>query len=119
MAALFAAHGNVVGFDGSQMNGRQEIEDHLSQIFADHPTPAYVARVREVGATMNVGDTTYENVLVTEDFSALEPTVLEHKGYAREVGLIREGPPGGSGVHLTQATVTEPKASDPTTLCQP
>jgi hypothetical protein len=108
--------------DGAQpgivMLGQPDVGDYYRQeYYQGHAED--VARVREVGATMNVGDTTYENVLVTEDFSALEPTVLEHKGYAREVGLIREGPPGGSGVHLTQATVTEPKASDPTTLCQP
>jgi len=110
------------GVDAAQpgivMLGQPDVGDYYRQeYYQGHAED--VARVREVGATMNVGDTTYENVLVTEDFSALEPTVLEHKGYAREVGLIREGPPGGSGVHLTQATVTEPKASDPTTLCQP
>ena len=110
------------GVDGAQpgivMLGQPDVGDYYRQeYYQGHAED--VARVREVGATMNVGDTTYENVLVTEDFSALEPTVLEHKGYAREVGLIREGPPGGSGVHLTQVTVTEPTASDPTTLCQP
>ena len=39
---------NVVGFDGSQMNGRVEIEDTLRQIFADHVTAAYVAKIRSV-----------------------------------------------------------------------
>ncbi|HSL69075.1 MAG TPA: SgcJ/EcaC family oxidoreductase [Longimicrobiales bacterium] len=48
MAALFAANGSMVGFDGSQANGRSEIEAHLAPIFADHPTAAYVAKVREV-----------------------------------------------------------------------
>ena len=46
--ALFALDGNVVGFDGSQMTGRAEIASTLQQIFADHPTAAYVAKVREV-----------------------------------------------------------------------
>ena len=48
MAARFAERGNVVGFDGSQMNGRTEIEATLAPIFRDHPTAAYVAVVREV-----------------------------------------------------------------------
>jgi hypothetical protein len=39
-AALFAEDGNVVGFDGSQVDGRAEIEAHLGRIFADHPTAA-------------------------------------------------------------------------------
>jgi len=47
-AALFTDDANVVGFDGSQMNGRTTIEAELSRIFADHQTAAYVAIVREV-----------------------------------------------------------------------
>jgi uncharacterized protein (TIGR02246 family) len=47
-AALVAEDGNLVGFDGSPMNGRAEIESNLSAIFADHPTSAYVGKVREV-----------------------------------------------------------------------
>ncbi|TMA07866.1 MAG: SgcJ/EcaC family oxidoreductase, partial [Deltaproteobacteria bacterium] len=48
MTNLFAEHGNLIGFDGSQINKRPEIGSVLSQIFADHPTAAYVAIVREV-----------------------------------------------------------------------
>jgi uncharacterized protein (TIGR02246 family) len=48
MAELFSENGNVVGFDGSQMDGRKQIESVLGQIFADHPTPVYVAAVRGV-----------------------------------------------------------------------
>ena len=47
-AALFSEEGSVVGFDGSQMNGRPEIAATLAKIFADHPTAAYVSVVREV-----------------------------------------------------------------------
>lgn len=47
-AALFEADGNQVGFDGSQANGRGEIETHLSQVFRDHMTARYVGKVREV-----------------------------------------------------------------------
>jgi uncharacterized protein (TIGR02246 family) len=48
MASLYAAQGSQVGFDGSVANGRDEIEAHLAPIFAGHPTPAYVGKVREV-----------------------------------------------------------------------
>ena len=48
MAAQFTPDGNMVGFDGSTVNGRAEIEAHLAPIFQDHPTAAYVAKVREV-----------------------------------------------------------------------
>jgi uncharacterized protein (TIGR02246 family) len=48
MAARFEEDGNIVGFDGSQADSRAAIEDHLRPIFADHPTAAYVAIVREI-----------------------------------------------------------------------
>ena len=47
-AALCAEDGNLVGFDGSQINGRAEIESQMGQIFADHQTASYVGKVREV-----------------------------------------------------------------------
>lgn len=47
-AALFAADGNAVGFDGSPMNGRSEIASTLGAIFAHHPTASYVAKIREI-----------------------------------------------------------------------
>lgn len=48
MAALFEDDGNVVGFDGSQIDGRSAIESTMARIFADHETARYVAKVREV-----------------------------------------------------------------------
>lgn len=48
MAARFDEDGNLVGFDGSQADSREAIEDHLRPVFADHPTAAYVAKVREI-----------------------------------------------------------------------
>lgn len=48
MAGLFAEAGHLVGYDGSEVNGRAAIAGHLAPIFADHPTPAYVGKVREM-----------------------------------------------------------------------
>src|SRR5687767_6550802 len=47
-AALFSEQATVIGFDGSVMHGRTEIESTLGEIFADHPTGHYVGIVREV-----------------------------------------------------------------------
>ncbi len=47
-ASSFAEDAHVIGFDGSQMTGQAEIASTLRQIFADHPTGSYVARVRDV-----------------------------------------------------------------------
>jgi len=48
MSSLFADDGHMIGFDGSVINGRTEIEAHLSPIFVKHPTPPFVSIVREV-----------------------------------------------------------------------
>jgi uncharacterized protein (TIGR02246 family) len=47
-ARAFTRSGNLVGFDGSQVNGQEEIEAHLAKVFASHQTAAYVGKVREV-----------------------------------------------------------------------
>lgn len=52
-AALFADDGHAIGFDGSQMHGRGEIEASLRRIFADHLTAAYVGKVK---AETQLGD---------------------------------------------------------------
>ena len=47
-ANLFAKDGNAIGFDGSQMNGRQEIDQQISQVFKHHKVSSYIGIVREV-----------------------------------------------------------------------
>jgi|UPI00052E98AE uncharacterized protein (TIGR02246 family) len=53
MAARFTERGSLVGFDGSAIDGRACIEAHLQPIFAQHPTPRFVAKVREVRRMAN------------------------------------------------------------------
>lgn len=48
MAAAVAPDGLVIGFDGSEMHGRDEVAAELGRIFADHQTAAYVTKVRSV-----------------------------------------------------------------------
>ncbi|HEV7215689.1 MAG TPA: SgcJ/EcaC family oxidoreductase [Chloroflexota bacterium] len=47
-AATFAEDGESIGFDGSQNIGWSDIATALQQVFADHPTPAYVSKVRSM-----------------------------------------------------------------------
>jgi uncharacterized protein (TIGR02246 family) len=47
-AAPFADDGVVIGFDGSESNGREAIADEMNRIFADHETGTYVGKVRDV-----------------------------------------------------------------------
>ena len=48
MAAPVARDGLMIGFDGSQLVGRDEIASELGRIFADHGTADYVTKVRRV-----------------------------------------------------------------------
>src|SRR4051794_30897618 len=47
-AAPFADDGIVIGFDGSESDGRESIAEEMNRIFADHETGTYVGKVREV-----------------------------------------------------------------------
>jgi uncharacterized protein (TIGR02246 family) len=52
-ALLFASDGNLVGFDGTQVNGQLEVGAHLTEVFSHHQTPRYVSIVREVRLLAN------------------------------------------------------------------
>jgi uncharacterized protein (TIGR02246 family) len=47
-AAPFVEDATVLGFDGSEMRGRDTIASEMRRIFEDHETAAYVAKVRAV-----------------------------------------------------------------------
>jgi uncharacterized protein (TIGR02246 family) len=47
-AAPFAGDGVVIGFDGSEIKGREAIEAAMRAIFEDHATGTYVGKVRGV-----------------------------------------------------------------------
>jgi uncharacterized protein (TIGR02246 family) len=49
-AAQFTDNGEVIGFDGSILTPRGEIESELRRIFNDHKTGTYVGIVRDVTA---------------------------------------------------------------------
>ena len=48
MASLFTRDANVIGFDGSQMNGQAQIETELEKVFANHKTARYVWKIEEI-----------------------------------------------------------------------
>src|SRR5918999_4230617 len=48
MAAALSDDALVIGFDGSQMVGREQAVTELSGIFADHEVAQYVTKVRSV-----------------------------------------------------------------------
>jgi uncharacterized protein (TIGR02246 family) len=48
MDELFTEEGEIIGFDGSQAIGQDEIFSHLNPIFEHHPTAKYVSKVKGV-----------------------------------------------------------------------
>lgn len=48
MGSLFSPADFMIGFDGSLVTGADAVREHLTPIFADHPTATYVAILRSV-----------------------------------------------------------------------
>jgi uncharacterized protein (TIGR02246 family) len=98
-AALFAADGVSIGFDGSQATG-DEIREHLAAVFGDHETAAYIARVREVrdvGADVVllraiVGMVPPGGDAVNPDANALQSLVAARAGEEWRIALFQNTP---------------------------
>jgi hypothetical protein len=57
-----------------------------------------LARVIETGASVEVAFGSFDDVLVTEEWTPLEPEIKEHKSYAFGIGFVKEEVvEGGSG----------------------
>jgi uncharacterized protein (TIGR02246 family) len=52
-ANLFAVNGSLIGFDGSQANGREDIREHLSSIFCDHGPARFITMIQETRILSN------------------------------------------------------------------
>jgi hypothetical protein len=90
------------GVDGAQpgvvMLGEPRAGDRYRQEFLEGEAED-MARVRATGESVAVPAGVFRDVLVTEDWTPLEPGVLEHKSYAPGVGVVLERlVEGGSGV---------------------
>jgi hypothetical protein len=100
---VVSRHGSwEAGVDGAQpgivMLASPEIGDYYRQEYLRGEAED-VARVLRLGATITHKTATYPNVVITEDFTKLEPAVVEHKKYAPGVGLVEEQlVKGGSGI---------------------
>lgn len=98
-AALFAADGVSIGFDGNEAAGA-EIGGHLRDVFGDHPTAAYIARVRAVrtvGADAVllraiVGMVPPGGDAVNPDANALQSLVALRDGEAWRIALFQNTP---------------------------
>jgi uncharacterized protein (TIGR02246 family) len=98
--AVFADDGSSVGFDGSTMNGRQEIVETIRAIFMNHRTATYVAKVREVreiGADVVllravVGMTPPGAAELNPAVNSIQSVVMTGKGTGLRVALLHNTP---------------------------
>ncbi|MEU9080024.1 SgcJ/EcaC family oxidoreductase [Kitasatospora sp. NPDC004745] len=75
-AGPFAEDGELIGHDGTRYRGRSAIAAELGRIFADHPTPEYVAEVRRVRAlAAGVAQLDAVTGLVPDDAEDLDPAL--------------------------------------------
>ncbi|MEP7166069.1 MAG: SgcJ/EcaC family oxidoreductase [Ferruginibacter sp.] len=47
-AHFFSGTAHVIGFDGSQMLGQEQVEEALKKIFEDHRTGIYISKVKDI-----------------------------------------------------------------------
>lgn len=75
-AKQFSGTANIVGFDGSQMQGQEQVEKELTQIFSGHQTGRYVIKLRDI---RHLGKDclllTAIAGMITGDNNALNPSV--------------------------------------------
>jgi hypothetical protein len=70
-----------------------------------------MAQATKLDATVKIGNGTYDHVLVTKEWSPLEPAVVEEKSYAPGIGLIKDISVKGANEQLELTSVTGPGAT--------
>lgn len=99
-AALFADEGDVVGFDGSQLNGRGSIETELASIFLQHRTAPFVSKVEEVRflsadiALLRaiVGMPKEDTKEINPDVNAIQSMIARKEGEGWKIELFQNTP---------------------------
>jgi uncharacterized protein (TIGR02246 family) len=100
MAAPIAPDGLVIGFDGSQMAGREAVEAELGRVFADHRTATYVTKVRSTaplgpGAVLLhavAGMVPPDGTEIVQDRNAIQTVVARRGVEGWEVALFQTTP---------------------------
>jgi uncharacterized protein (TIGR02246 family) len=105
MAALYAADGVQIGFDGSRADGAAHVRAHLEPIFRDHPTARFVAKVRDcrpVGAdaallTAVAGMIPPDEDRIMPERNVVQTLVASRAGGAWRVELFQNTPAAWHG----------------------
>jgi uncharacterized protein (TIGR02246 family) len=105
MGEVFSEAGNVVGFDGSQLNGPAEIVDTMGVIFSQHPTARFVSIVREIRflteevalLRASVGMVPRQGKDINPSVNAIQSLVAEQKNGEWRVSLFHNTPAAWHG----------------------
>jgi uncharacterized protein (TIGR02246 family) len=113
MAAMCSEHAYLVGFDGSELRGRDAIKTELSRIFTDHKTLPYVAKVRSVETFEDVailhgvvGMVDAEGQLKPE-VNAIQTCVVSRESDAWRVEVLQSTPAAFHGRPEARERLTE------------
>lgn len=92
MKELMTTDCNMIGFDGSQMTGRDEICEAMAKIFAHHPTGLFVVLIREVRILApGVALLRADSGMVPRGYSEVNPAI---NATQTVVAVEKEGPQG-------------------------
>ena len=114
-AALFSDNANMIGFDGSQVDGQVSIEANIAGIFRDHKTARYVWKVREIRfltpeiALLRgvVGMVPPGKTDIMPERNAIQSLVLEKLGNHWEISLFQNTPARFDGRPEVAEALTE------------
>ncbi len=99
-AVCFAEDGVSIGFDGSTIEGQEEIKAQLGAIFADHETGRYVASVREVRSLADdvallravAGMVPATHTTIAPQLNALQTLIAQRRNGAWHIVLFQNTP---------------------------
>ena len=114
MAGCFAETGQIIGFDGSQMTGPNEIESTVSAIFSHHKTGLYYPIVREVRQLSSevallradVGMVPAGQDDINPDLNAVQSMVARNQGGSWRIELFQNTPSALHGQTELRETLT-------------
>ncbi len=115
--ALLNEKGQVVSREGSFRSGRDGAEagifmtahPRVGQSFKQEDYPGHAEdtfTILDLGARISVPVIASDNALLTKETTVLEPGVLDHKFYVRDIGTVREVTVRGGNESLELVSVT-------------
>lgn len=75
MAECFSECGVLIGFDGSLMQGRTAVREHLLPIFTDHHPAEFVPIIRSIRMTAGVGILLADVGMVSHGAREIDPAL--------------------------------------------